>query len=105
MGIIDYLDKKWTGWGTKGMNLPFVHDPVKKSPSITLLFFYIGFGLAALSVAASSIMLILSKNYLTATYMPVIMMFSGFIFYRLRRLDSIKINLEEKSIDLEGDGE
>ena len=87
------------------MKWPFVHDPVKKSPSVTLLFFYISFGLAALSVGSSSAMLILKGEYLSATFMPVLMMYSGFIFYRLRRLDSIKINLEEKSIDLEGNGE
>lgn len=103
MKIMHYISKKWDEWGTDGIKLPFVHDPVKKGPSITLLFFYISFAMAVIVVSASSIQLILSNKSLEATFMPVIMMFSGFIFYRLRRLDSISINLEEKSINLSGD--
>lgn len=92
----------WEKWGTEGMKWPFVHDPVKGKPSVTLLFFYISFFMAALAVSTSSIMLILKGDYLIATFMPMIMMYSGFIFYRLRRLDSVKIDLESKSINLEG---
>ena len=92
----------WEKWGTEGMKWPFVHDPVRQQPSVTLLFFYISFFLASSAVFTSSIMLILKGDYLIATFMPMIMMYSGFIFYRLRRLDSVKIDLENKSINLEG---
>jgi hypothetical protein len=87
-----------------GIYLPFVHDPVKEKPSVTLLFFYISFCLAAIFVSISSVMLIIDKSYVLAAAYPVVMMYSGFIFYRLRRLDSVKINLEEKSIDFDGEG-
>lgn len=89
-------------WGTEGMRWPFLYDPVSKKPSVTLLFFYISYIVACITVFISSSMLIINKDYLTATYMPILMLFSGFVFYRLRRLDSIKINLRDQSIDLGG---
>ncbi len=96
------LSGAWTRWGKHGMYWPFVHDPVKGKPSVTLLFFYLTFILAITSVSISSLMLIIKGDYFTATIMPVIMLFSSFVFYRLRRLDSVKINLTEKSINLDG---
>jgi len=100
MTLFRKLAESWKKWGTDGMLWPFVHDPVKGKPSVTLLFFYISFFLAASAVLVSSIMLLLTGNYLTATFMPIMMMFSGFIFYRLRRLDSVNIDLDDKSINL-----
>lgn len=102
MKIWENIKKTWHIWGTEGMKWPFAYDPVKQKPSVTLLFFYISFCLAASAVSVSSIMLVLKGDYLIATFMPMLMMYSGFIFYRLRRLDSVKINLAEKSIDLDG---
>lgn len=92
-------------WCTDGMKFPFLHDPVKNAPSVTLLFFYLSYLLAFCVVLASSTLSLINEDYLTATFMPILMMFSGFIFYRLRRLDSVKIDLDDKSIDLKGGSE
>lgn len=105
MKLIHNMSEIWNKWGTEGMKWPFVHDPVKQKPSVTLLFFYISFFLAALAVGSSSTMMIIKGDYLTATIMPVIMMYSGFIFYRLRRLDNVKIDLNKKSLELDGGDE
>lgn len=102
MSIWEKLDKAWHSWSENGMRWPFVHDPVKGKPSVTLLFFYISFTIATITVSTSSILMLIKGDYLSATFMPMLMMFSGFIFYRMRRLDSVKINLQERSIDLDG---
>lgn len=102
MAFLKKISDTWDKWGKDGMLWPFVHDPVKGKPSVTLLFFYISFCLAAGSVLVSSVMLLISQKYLAATMMPMLMMYSGFIFYRLRRLDSVKIDLDDKSVELDG---
>lgn len=100
--MLKKLSEHWSRWSTKGMEWPFVHDPVKGKPSVTLLFFYITFCLTTLAISASSTMLIIKGSYLQATMMPMLAWFSAFVFYRLRRLDSVKINLAEKSVELDG---
>lgn len=90
-------------WSQEGLRWPFVHDPVKGKPSVTLMFFYISYFTAAIAVIISSLLLFIKDDPLLATIMPVLMLFSTFAFYRLRRLDRFKIDLENKSIDLFGD--
>lgn len=102
MSTWDKIKATWSRWSTKGMEWPFVHDPVKGKPSVTLLFFYLTFCVTISAIATSSIMLIINGDYLQATIMPMLAWFSSFVFYRLRRLDSVKINLEEKSVELDG---
>lgn len=100
-----FLSKLWDKWGTEGMKWPFVHDPVKNKPSITLLFFYVAFFITALSVGVSSLMLLISGQYLSATFVPVLLFCLTFVFYRLRRLDSFKLDLDDKSIELTGNSD
>lgn len=92
--------KRWEKWVKRGMYWPFVHDPVKGKPSVTLMFFYLGFFCAFTSVCASSILMMVGGDYIKSTIMPMIVLFSTFVFYRMRRLDSVKINLQEKSLNL-----
>jgi len=105
MKLLDKIDKKWREWSGEGMKWPFVHDPVKGKPSVTLLFFYITFCLVTVVTGTSSTMLIIKGQYLQATFMPLMLWILGFVFYRLRRLDSVKINLEEKSLELGGNSD
>jgi hypothetical protein len=105
MDFIHKIADMWDRWGTEGMLWPFVHDPVKDKPSVTLLFFYISFFLAAFVVGISSFMLILTGKYLVATFMPILMLFASFVFYRLRRLDGVKIDLDDKLIHFDGGSE
>lgn len=100
--MLKKLSNAWHKWSEEGMRWPFVHDPVKGKPSVTLLFFYLAFTIAILTVSSSSTMMIIKGQYLQATFMPLLMWFSAFVFYRLRRLDSVKINLQEQSVEIEG---
>lgn len=99
---MDEIKQKLKEWSKRGMHWPFVHDPTSEQPSVTLMFFYISFVIAALIVGASSIASLIKGDYLTATFMPITMYVLGFVFYRLRRLDSFKIDLDDKSIELDG---
>jgi len=100
--MLNKVKETWNIWSTEGMKWPFVHDAVKGKPSITLLFFYLSFCVALGTIITSSTMMIIKGDYFTATMMPMLMWFTSFVFYRLRRLDSVKINLAEKSVELDG---
>lgn len=100
--MLEKLVKVWEKWSKEGMQWPFVHDPVKNKPSVTLLFFYIAFCISTGTTIASSTLMLIKGEYFTATIMPMLTWFTAFVFYRLRRLDSVKIDLDDKSISLEG---
>lgn len=102
MSFWESIKSTWASWSHKGMAWPFVHDPVKNKPSVTLLFFYISFCVVTTTIIGSSTMLIIKGQYLQATFMPLLLWVLGFVFYRLRRLDSVKINLQEQSLELDG---
>lgn len=103
--MLDKILAKIKEWSETGMKWPFVHDPTSKSPSVTLMFFYISFFMAALFVGLSSGMQVAKGDYLMAIVGPIFMYVLGFVFYRLRKLDSFKIDLDDKSIELDGDDE
>lgn len=87
-------------WSQRGMYWPFVHDPQRREPSVTLMFFYITFVLAITTVAGTSILMCLKGDYLTATIMPTMLLGLGFVFYRLRNLDQVKIDFDDREIEL-----
>jgi hypothetical protein len=78
----------------------FVTDPLTGKPSVTLMFFLISYAIASGVNIASSVMLLMQGELLTATYAPGLATLAGFVFYRLRQLDKIKIDFATKSIEL-----
>lgn len=90
-------------WTKRGMYWPFVHDPQRGEPSVTLMFFYITFVMACTIITTSSVMQLLKGDLLGATLMPTMLLMMGFIFYRLRNLDQVKIDLDDKEIELSSD--
>jgi hypothetical protein len=75
------------------------HDSVTDKPSVTLLIFYTGLILSTISIA------LLHQDpdkYLSATLVTLLFLSLGFVFYRLRNLDKVKLDLDDKSIELEG---
>jgi hypothetical protein len=92
-------------WCHEGMYLPFVHDPVNGTPSVTLMFFYASFVMAVTAVSVSSTMLLLKGEYLQATAMPTFLCAMGFVFYRLRQLDKVKIDFNDQEIELSSSSE
>lgn len=95
--IKDWLNKS----ATVGLKFPFAHDPVLGKPSVTLLFVYITFMLAVASV----ITLNFTDSVLIASITSIGFWFLAFITYRLRRLDNVKIDLDDKSIELQSSDE
>ena len=88
----------WKKWSIEGMNFPFLHDPVTKKPSITLLFPYITFTLTVISL----ILLHIWQSLLVATAMSMLFWVLSTVFYMLRKLHKAKIDLNDQSIELDG---
>ena len=101
--MFNSIRKWWVGVSNKGMHFPFIHDPRSKKPSITLLFAYLSFAMAFISI----ILLHIWVHLVIATVTSILFWAMAVIFYRLRNLDKAKIDFDDKSIELEGneDGE
>ena len=93
------LKEIWTAWCTTGIHWPYLFDPTTNQPSITLGLLYI----TSLLMIGSLIGLHIKDDLLTATLTSIMVWILAYVMYRLRKLDSFKINLEEKSIELDGD--
>lgn len=86
-------------WTKRGMYWPFVHDPERSEPSVTLMFFYITFVIASIMITASSVLQLMKGDYVMATVMPSMLLMMGFVFYRMRNLDKVKFDLDDKQIE------
>jgi cbb3-type cytochrome oxidase subunit 3 len=96
------MKKLWEKWSHEGLRWPYLHDPVNKKPSITLLFPYITFVIAAISL----LLLHIWPSMLVATAMSIFMWALATVFYMLRKLTKAKFDLENKSFELDnGDSE
>jgi len=93
------LAKRWRSWCRDGVHFPFALDPRTNKPSITLMFPYITFVIMIISL----ISLHFKPTLLIATTMSIVIWAMATVFYMIRKLNSAKINLEEKSFELEGE--
>jgi hypothetical protein len=93
--IVDYLKAS----SSTGMYLPMAYDPVNQKPSVTLLFPYVTFTLAVASVIA----LHFNEKLMNASIVSIVFWTVSTIFYLFRTLTKAKIDLDDKSIELEGD--
>lgn len=98
--MFDNVKVTFKRWSEEGMRWPFLRDPVNNRPSVTLLFFYITFILASIATIVSTTFMVLDGEYLKSTLMPIMMFVLGFVFYRLRSLDHVKIDLNNQDIEL-----
>lgn len=80
----------------KDIKLPLAVDTDGKS-SVTLLFAYIAFIIACMANAY-----LLYKDVTAGTVSSLTLFFGSMIFYRLRKLDKVKFDLDDKSFELEG---
>lgn len=103
--MLETVSKIIQRWSAEGMRWPFLHDPTREEPSVTLMFFYITFLMASISVSVSSVLLLLHNDPFKATIMPIMMFTLGFIFYRLRSLDNVKIDLNDQELELSSDND
>lgn len=91
------MKKLWEKWSLIGLRWPYLHDPVSKQPSVTLLFPYITFIIAVISL----ILLHIWPSMLIATGMSIFMWSIATVFYMLRKLSKAKFDLENKSFELD----
>lgn len=99
--MLKKLSTFWEKLNKTGIYLPLAHDPNTDQPSITLLFYW----LTVLISIISLISLHFNHNLLQATLTSILFVVIGFITYRLRKLDKIKIDIKNQSIDLEDNSE
>lgn len=97
--MFKWLKEVYHGMSEKGIRFPYAYDPVTKLPSVTLLFAYITF----VGMITSLVLLHLYKQVLEATVISIIVWVLAVVFYRLRQLDKVKIDIKDQSIDLEDD--
>jgi len=80
-----------------GLNLPTAHDATRNEPSTTLLVFYIGTTLAVGSILAYHY----DADLMAQTSMSILFFVLSFVMMRMRAIDKFKINLQERSFELE----
>lgn len=90
----------WDKITETGLKLPYAYDPVSGKPSVTLLFPYIAF-----IVAIIGNIILINKDTFTGTVTAIIFWALSTVFYMLRQLNKAKIDLDDKSIDLEGESD
>lgn len=84
-----------------GLKVPFAFDAKTKEPSFVLLCAYTTFLLTLVSVIALHFNLSLTIATITSMTFWVIAM----IFYRIGNLSKAKFDLDDKSVDLEGESD
>lgn len=87
----------WKSMSTKGVHLPFVHDPVSGKPSITLLFPYVTFVLSVISIIA----LHFKPSLVIATTTTLIFWGVSVVFYMLRKISKATFDVSDGSFELE----
>lgn len=91
------MRKLWKKWSEEGVRIPFVHDPVSSKPSVTLLFPYILFWLACISL----IMLHFRPELALATWTTIGFWATSTVLYMFRKLHKAKFDFNSRSIELE----
>lgn len=81
----------------KDIKLPLAIDK-DGQPSVTLLFAYIAFILATLACGY-----LLYKDSLSGTVSALLLFFGTLVFYRMRKLDKVKFDLDDKSFELDAE--
>lgn len=96
--------KKFLSWLEEnrdyGVTVFLAYDPISQKPSITLLMAYVSFLLAI-----GSTILLHAQSLLMGTIASLMLATIMTIFYLIRSLNKAKINLEEKSFELENNDE
>jgi len=83
----------------EGFSLPLAKDGVTGLPSATLGFAYVSFVLAIASVAY-----FMAKDAsLAATSTAITLWVIAMVFYRMNKIDKFKVDLDDRSVELEGD--
>ncbi len=99
--VLTKLSEIWKQWSEVGIRWPYLFDPTTSQPSITLGLLY----LTSILMLSSVLALHFVDGILTATLTSIMVWILAYVMYRLRRLDSFKLDLDDKSIQLNGSDE
>jgi hypothetical protein len=94
--MLEKLLKILESFNTPGVKLPFAYDPATKKPSISLLTMY-----SVLVLAIVSNIFLILKDVETGTYTAIVFWCLATVFYMMRKLTSVKIDVDDRSIALE----
>lgn len=102
MSILNKIREFLKTGAERGMNLPLAYDASSGGPSITLLIFYVAMIMTVGSLTAFHFLpdKLLQPSLLTLTFLAL-----SFVFYRMRNLDKVKFDLDDRSIELDAGGE
>jgi len=95
------MKELWKKWCEEGLRWPYLHDPVSKKPSVTLMFLYITFMIMVMSL----ILLHFFNSLLIATGTSIVAWALATVFYMIRKVTKAKFDLTEKSFELENNSE
>ena len=79
------------------MRLPYAYSHDEKKPSVTLLFVWVSGMLAVISTFALNF----TEKTFTAACVAICFWAIAMVLYRIRRLDKFKIDLDDRSIELD----
>ena len=102
MSILSKIREFFKTGAERGMNLPLAYDASNGGPSITLLIFYVAMIMTVGSLTAFHFLpdKLLQPSLLTLTFLAL-----SFVFYRMRNLDKVKFDLDDRSIELDAGGD
>lgn len=86
-------------WCIEGMNVPYFKDPSTGKPSLSTVFPYVSFVMTVASVIA----LHFRPSLVMATSTTMAFWVLSVIFYKFRGFSKAKIDLDDKSLEVEGD--
>jgi len=89
----------WDRWSTTGIKMPFLHDPETGKPSETLLFYKATTTITICSLLALHFKVITPGTTFTTAVVNLL----AFVCYRMRKLDKVKLDLDDQSIELDSD--
>ena len=83
----------------RDFEFPFAKDKTSGKSSVTLFFAYVSFLLAAIVTGY-----LVYKDAIAGTVSALMLFFGCLLMYRLRRLDSFSIDLDDKQISVNSNG-
>lgn len=97
MSILQTIKEQFKEWNSIGMNIPMGNDGTDK-PSVTLFFAYISF----IALMVSLVYLHFNPNNMTPTLIATLVWSIALLIYRVRKIDKLSVDLDDKSITIEG---
>ena len=80
----------------KDIKFPFAIDKATGKPSVTLFFAYVAFIIASCATGY-----LIYRDAVVGTTSALMLFFGCLLIYRLRQIDKFKVNLSERSLEVE----